>query len=138
MIQPTRVPTPNVTSEAQPLCDVTYGTELFDDVYRSTSAHDSSSEYLAGSVAEFDPARLTIAPTDWDLLFHAIQVRLESCANEFGVEVELQAQGRELVLQDRRATTRFAVLECVDAMKQLHASLTYERQAKAVRSAQGV
>ena len=63
-----------------------------------------------------------ISATDWDELFHAVQVRLERCVSD-----ALDKQP-ELALQDRHEVTKVAVLQCVEAMKQLHHSLTLERQ----------
>lgn len=63
-----------------------------------------------------------ISATDWDELFHAVQVRLEQCVSN-----ALDKQP-ELALQHRHELTKVAVLQCVDAMKQLHQSLTLERQ----------
>lgn len=64
----------------------------------------------------------TIAPADWDELFHAVQVRLEQCAGD------ALHQAPELALYDRHDVIKKTVLECVDALKQLHAALAQERQ----------
>ena len=64
-----------------------------------------------------------ISPADWDELFHAIQARLENCIDN------ALDNAPELPLNERHAATKTTILECVDAMRQLHASLTLERQA---------
>ena len=64
-----------------------------------------------------------IAPDDWDKLFQAIQARLEACVND------ALNKSLELSLLKRHSVTKAAVLDCVESMKQLHASLTVERQA---------
>ena len=64
-----------------------------------------------------------ISPADWDELFHAVQARLENCIDN------ALDNAPELPLNERHAATKTTILECVDAMRQLHASLTLERQA---------
>ena len=62
-----------------------------------------------------------ISAADWDELFHAIQARLEHCVSDaFHKAPELPAHERQEVI---KAT----VLQCVEAMQQLHAALTTER-----------
>ena len=67
-------------------------------------------------------APCNISPTDWNDLFVAIQVRLAHCVDD------ALLHDPELSSQDRYALTKAVVLECVDAMKQLHTALTLERQ----------
>jgi len=71
--------------------------------------------------------RGNITPVDWDDLYHAIQVRLENCVND------ALDKAPELPLQVRQAATKTAVLECVGAMRQLHASLILKRQDRQKR-----
>lgn len=66
--------------------------------------------------------RSNISTVDWDELFHAIQVRLENCVND------ALDKAPELPVHQSRAVTKIAVLECVEAMRQLHASLALERE----------
>jgi len=64
-----------------------------------------------------------ISAEDWDPLFHAVEdMLLEHC-----VDRALHANS-QLPLQDSLAMIRAAVLECVNDMKLLHASLKIERQ----------
>lgn len=65
-----------------------------------------------------------ISPADWDELFHAVQTRLEQCVDDALLGTP------QLAPQDRHAVTKTAVLECVQAMTQLHASLTLERRQR--------
>lgn len=69
-----------------------------------------------------DSSHGNISPADWDELFHAVQTRLENCVDD------ALDKGSDMPLNKRHAATKAAVLECVDAMRQLHASLTLERQ----------
>ena len=55
--------------------------------------------------------------TDWDMLYRAVQARLEACVSD------AQLRQPQLVLFDRHSVTKTAVLECVQAMTQLHAEL---------------
>lgn len=64
-----------------------------------------------------------ITHADWDELYHAIQVRLENCVND------APDKPPQLPPNDRHAATKMVVLQCVDAMRQLHVSLTLEREA---------
>ena len=57
----------------------------------------------------------TIVIEDWDKLFHAVQIRL--CSSIAPTDP----------LDDK---TRLTVLECVEALEQLHAALTLERQQR--------
>ena len=52
---------------------------------------------------------------DWDNMFHAVELRL--CATVAATEQ----------LDDK---TRVTVLECVEALDQLHSALTHERQQR--------
>ena len=55
--------------------------------------------------------------TDWDTLFRAVQARLEACVSDALLKQP------QLPLFDRHTVTKTAVLECVQAMTQLHAEL---------------
>ena len=59
-----------------------------------------------------------IAPEDWNELFLAIQERLENCVNDV-----VFTKNPEMSLIARKARTKQAVLECVQAMKVLHQSI---------------
>lgn len=63
-----------------------------------------------------------ISAEDWDELFQAVESRLAHCVDE-----ALNAN-TDLALRDNMALTKAAVLECVNDMMSLHASLRVERQ----------
>lgn len=56
-----------------------------------------------------------IAPQDWDELFHAVESRLSASVSD-----AVQNDGK----------TRVTVLECVEALDQLHDALMHERQQR--------
>ena len=69
-------------------------------------------------------AHSDIAPADWDMLFHAVIERLETCAGHAPPEQMAEhALGVTAALQ---AT----LLECVASMNHLHAALSRERQER--------
>jgi hypothetical protein len=64
-----------------------------------------------------------ISDEDWDQLFHAVEGRvLARCVDE-----ALQ-RNSQLALLDSLAMTKAAVLDCVNDLTLLHASLKIERQ----------
>lgn len=76
---------------------------------------------IAWPDSTFRKAPPTIPPEDWDLLFLAVQSRLENCANtapnrspERSVELPLLA-------------TQTVVMECVHALEALHSALKLNR-----------
>ena len=69
-------------------------------------------------------SRPSIPPDAWDDLFHAVLTRLENCVDDPFVKTKNSPQ------LERTAATKTAVLECVQAMKQLHLSLSHKRTAK--------
>ncbi len=62
-----------------------------------------------------------IDPKDWDVMFLAIQERLEGCVKDAGLNFS------DSELRERCIVTETVVLECIQAMKQLHSALTTER-----------
>ena len=62
-----------------------------------------------------------ISAADWDELFHAIQTRLENCVDDALLKAP------ELPAHERQEVIKSTVLQCVEAMQQLHAALTTER-----------
>lgn len=76
----------------------------------------------ASSVAVLQ--RPSIPPDAWDDLFQAVVMRLENCVDDPFVKSQNSPP------QDRSAATKIAVLECVEAMKQLHSSLAHKRTAQ--------
>ena len=71
----------------------------------------------ASCMVKFQP---DIMPADWDVLFQAIQTRLETCVS----------QAQNLPLFEVHTATFQAVLECVADMRQLHTALIQERMAQ--------
>ena len=57
----------------------------------------------------------TIAIEDWDKLFQAVEARLGACV------------AADTLIDDK---IRVTVLECVEALEQLHGALTLERQQR--------
>lgn len=89
---------------------------------RAASVPDHNIEPDSVPNAELKTKGATIAPDDWDDLFHAIESRLETCVDQ------TLNNSLALPLPKRHAVTKAAVLECVASMRQLHASLTLERK----------
>ena len=91
-------------------------------MYRPTSPTQLAPETSHMTDGMMSSNHGNITPTDWDELFHAVQTRLENCVDD------ALNHAPELSPGKWHAATKTAVLECVDAMRQLHASLTLERQ----------
>ena len=72
----------------------------------------------AGQSTGQPAANSIIAMEDWNELFFAIQERLENCVNDV-----VFTKNPEMSLIARKARTKQAVLECVQAMKVLHQSI---------------
>ena len=75
----------------------------------------------ASCMVKFQP---DIMPADWDVLFQAIQTRLETCVSQALIHAQ------NLPLFEVHAATFQAVLECVADMRQLHSALIQERMAQ--------
>ena len=75
----------------------------------------------ASGMVMFQP---DIMPADWDVLFQAIQTRLETCVSQ------ALTHAQNLPLFEVHAATFQAVLECVADMRQLHSALIQERMAQ--------
>ena len=82
----------------------------------SGSGLKASSVLLAGQPS----SKLCITPEEWNELFSAIQARLENCVNDL-----VFAKTPEMSLIARKAHTKQAVLECVQAMRVLHMQLRH-------------
>ena len=63
-----------------------------------------------------------ISAADWDELFHAIQARLENCVDDALLKAP------ELPPLERHQVIKTTVLQCVEAMQQLHTALRLERE----------
>ncbi len=63
-----------------------------------------------------------ISAADWDELFHAIQARLENCVDDALLKAP------ELPPNERHQVIKTTVLQCVEAMQQLHTALMLERE----------
>ena len=113
------------------------------DLFRSNSASQLESQVMRHTIHRPIPApepnpepnpgpdavrhnshakNVSIPVLDWDELFRAILVRLEYCVGDS------QLRTPQLALYDRHTVTKETVLECVTAMKQLHAFVMLERQ----------
>ena len=123
MIRLAGSPMPHVTSVAHSVLDLFRINEAAHTMHRPIPAPEPNPEPNPGPDATLKSPRTgNIKPADWDALFQAVQVRLEDCVGE-----ALHKQP-ELELHDRHTVTKAAVLDCVEAMKQLHSALTLERQ----------
>lgn len=125
MIRLASTPMPHVTSPAYSVLDLFRSKDMPYDIHRPIPAPEPNPEPNPGpdaaSKRERD-AHPNITPADWDELFRAVQVRLEQCV---GDAID---KAPELALHDRHQVTKTAVLQCVEAMTQLHAALTLERK----------
>ena len=68
--------------------------------------------------------RPSIPPDAWDDLFNAVLTRLENCADDPFVKTKNSPP------LERNVCTKTAVLECVQAMRQLHLSLAHKRTSQ--------
>ena len=126
MIRLANAPTPHVTL-AQSLLDMLRVKNNPTYMHRPIPAPEPSPEPNPEPDGALSARRAAISATDWDELFHAIQTRLEKCVSEALTKMP------ELPLHERHAVTQKTVLECVEAMRQLHADLIYERQLQQKR-----
>lgn len=127
MIQLASTPVAHVTNTTPSVLDLFRGKDVSATLHRPIPAPEPNPEPNPGPDAAKRSASSgdsTISPADWDELFHAVQVRLEQCV---GQAID---KSPELPLHDRHEVTKKAVLECVEAMQQLHAALTLERQLR--------
>ena len=69
----------------------------------------------------------SINASDWDVLFRAVQDRLAQCA------AAPLAKTPELTTPEPDQVIKTTVLQCVEAMQQLHAALMIERQETKAR-----
>lgn len=69
-----------------------------------------------------------LSDADWDALFHAVEARLRDAVNE------PLAQRIKMLPPDAPELVQTIVLECVDALDQLHRALTHERQQRDQRT----
>ena len=69
-----------------------------------------------------DPLQISVA--DWDVLFHAIQLRLRNAVGDRHPSVPPPQTG------DTAGHVQITVLECITAMEQLHVALGHERRAQ--------
>ena len=121
MIRLANSPAPHVTTMAHSMLDLFRIKEATHTMHRPIPAPEPNPEPNPGPDAIFS-GHVNILPEDWDALFRAVQVRLEHCVGDALLKAP------QMALLDRHTVTKAAVLECVEAMKQLHAALMLERQ----------
>jgi hypothetical protein len=122
MIRLADTPTPHVTQVAQSVLGLFRSKGARHDMYDSIPADQPNPASTSEPVDIKSTGYGNISHTDWDELYHAIQVRLENCVNG-GLD-----KAPQLVAPERLAATKTAVMECIDAMRQLHAALILERE----------
>jgi hypothetical protein len=122
MIRLADTPTPHVTQVAQSVLDLFHSKGALNDMYGSIPADQPNPASTSEPVDIKSTGHGNISHADWDELYHAIQVRLEHCVND------ALDKAPQLAADERLAATKIAVMECVDAMRQLHAALILERQ----------
>lgn len=120
MIRLANSPMPHVTSMSQSVLDMFRVKSNSNLMHRPIPAPQASHAPEGG----LNVNHMNILPDDWDELFHAIQTRLENC-----VEVAF-SKAAELPLHENLAVIKADVLDCVASLRQLHASLILERQAR--------
>jgi hypothetical protein len=123
MIHLAATPSPLGKSVEPSVPDLFRNGQSLKSMHRPIPAPDPNPEPNPGPDAVAPKGIGTINPRDWDELFLSIQVRLEDCVCDAMLKIS------DIELQDRRIVTRTVVLECIQAMKQLQASLTAERGA---------
>lgn len=133
MIRLANTPAPHVAIPAYSVLDLFGSKNMPPDIHRPIPSPEPNPEPNPGpdaAVQSTHDSHANIAQADWDALFRAVQVRLEQCVGN------AIATSPELALHDRHEVTKAAVLECVEAMTQLHAALTLERQEWQARQLQ--
>ena len=121
MIRLANSPPPHVPTMSHSMLDLFRMKDSSHTMHRPIPAPEPNPEPNPGPDAIFK-SHANISPEDWDVLFGAIQARLEHCVGD------ALSRSSELPPHDRHTLTKAAVLDCVGAMKQLHAALTLERQ----------
>lgn len=111
MIRLANMPTPHITRVAQSVLLMSRSKDPLDKGALPQNALNSGTVMPAPDIQS----------VDWDVLFHAIQTRLEKCVKN------ALDHTQDLPLPDRHAAACQAVLECVEDMKQLHVALVQER-----------
>lgn len=124
MIRLASSPAPHSNIARSPMFDIFRSRELPTMMARPTPAPApvANSDSNEGPNASWREEHGHIPAADWDVLFQAIQTRLETCVSD------ALHQAAESAPHDRHAQTKKSVLECVEAMRQLQASLTLERE----------
>ena len=108
---------------------VTNGQQSVPDLHRPIPAPEPNPEPnpgpdgVAPSMRSSHASANHISDEDWDPLFQAVEDRLLAHCVDQALH-----QNSQLPLQDSLAMMKAAVLECVNDMKSLHASLKTERQ----------
>ena len=122
MIRLANAPMPHVTRMAHSVLEMFSVKSSTSNMHRPIPAPEPNPEPNPAPDAGLIALRSSIAPDDWDDLFHAIQARLEGCVDE------ALNKGAEQPIHVRQSLTNAAVLDCVASMRQLQASLAVERQ----------
>jgi hypothetical protein len=122
MIRLADTPAPHVTQVAPSVLGFLRSKGARNDMYRSIPADQPNLAFTSEPVEVKSTGHGNISHADWDQLYHAIQVRLENCVND------ARDKAPQLAADERMAATKTAVMECVDAMRQLHAALILDRQ----------
>ena len=122
MIRLASTPMPHVSSVAHSLLDLFRIQSDLQPMHRPIPAPEPDPEPNPAPDAVQQKNHPNITSEDWDQLFRAVQARLEHCVGD------ALDKAPELALHDRHTVTKAAVLECVEALKQLHMALTLERK----------
>ena len=117
MITMAQTPLKYASGTAHLPTDTRYTNKELWALHRPIPAPEPDPEPNPAPDAAGQAGRGCINRTDWDTLFRAVQARLEACVGD------AQLRQPQLVLFDRHSVTKTAVLECVQAMTQLHAEL---------------
>jgi hypothetical protein len=118
MIQLATDPMPFVKSEAASVLAMFSAKNGSSMTHRPIPAPEPSPEPNPEPDAAMNALHSHIAPTDWNELFQAITARLESCVTNPASTGSTQEH-----LLGGAPSIQATVLECVSALKQLHADL---------------
>lgn len=119
MIRLANTPTPHVITMAHSVLCMFQPDLTPEDMQCAASAPEVAC--AQGAVSKTQSS--FIAPADWDELFVAVQNRLECCVGD------TLNHSPALPLQDQKLVVKKAVLESVEALRNLHYSLLLERQS---------
>ena len=121
MIRLATSPEPHTVSNARSVLALFKPSNMIATTHRSIPAPEPDPEPNPAPDAAVNTQECGIDPSDWDVLFHAVTVRLQACTAPVPLEqLRDNTHGHELGMT---ASLQVTVLDCVESMNLLHAAL---------------